>query len=73
MKLNHTIKHHEPGEHCPVRSVLFDHFGDEHGRWLLWNETCYPLCDETALWQAIELVDRDIAATVRGYVNFGAS
>jgi len=47
------------GQTSRAAMVLTEHFGENLGMVLLWNETCFPMDDRIALQQAEYLVSRD--------------
>lgn len=54
-----TVESCPLGESCPVVTLAKKHFGDDLGEYLLWNETCFPFCDVTAMNQLQYLIAKD--------------
>jgi hypothetical protein len=41
---------------CPVIKLAIARFGRELGMELLWEQTCFPFCDEIAMGQLLQLI-----------------
>lgn len=50
---------HKKGEPCEVVNLAKEHFGDDFGMHLLWNETCFPFDDNVAMDQLQYLIVLD--------------
>ena len=49
-----------------AKKLLNEKFGDELSEYLLWNQTCFPMCGDTVLQQAKELVEKTTVEQAEG-------
>lgn len=60
---------HEVGQPCLVIETLLSFYGEKLGEWLLWEKTCFPMDDSTALVQARLMIEKDQEPSVLKSLN----